>query len=199
MLNEQANLAQMVPKWTRFFFFQDSLEVWVWQVPRYQLGGNGGGSFWCHRSEGTVGTSFPGCEFLPVFVHKSSLRDSSPCKCSFFIPLSGSSRILLSLLHLCDFFAASVALLLKQHDRELLKRARWGDVTKVCRQRQTAELSIICPQIGPLNWKKVIWKGERIIKTHVLWLIQMDIKYDKILFYMRRNWNILLQTYLIVV
>lgn len=94
----------MVSKWTfSFFFFQDSLEVWVWQVPRYQLRGIGGGSFWCHRSEGTVGTSFPGCEFLPVFVHKSSVRDSSPCNCSFFIPLSGSSRILLSLLRLCDF------------------------------------------------------------------------------------------------
>lgn len=59
-------------------------------------------------------------------------------------------------------FAASVVLLLKQHDRELLKRARWRDVTKVCRQRQTAELSIICPQIGPLNWKKKWFEKESV-------------------------------------
>lgn len=38
-----------------------------------------------------------------------------------------------------------------------------------------------------------------MIKTRVLWWIQMDIKCDKILFTMTTNWNILNQIYLIVV
>lgn len=63
--------------WLFFLPLQDSPEVWIWQVPRRQLRGDGGGTLWRNWCQRAMGTGFPGCEWTKFMYLISVLFYSS--------------------------------------------------------------------------------------------------------------------------
>lgn len=144
------------------FCLQVGLEVWIWPVPRDQLGGPGGGSFRCHRSQGTVGARFPGCEWVwrfPRFLSVTApYTEALSGRAHFSVLLNKQNgRILLLFLSLCDFSRVCRAFTEASWQRIIEERemCKGLPTDKLQRLQLSAHFSpLLCLQVGPLNCKK---------------------------------------------
>lgn len=108
-----------------------------------------------------------GLKFHPVVVRNSSEHDSSLWKGSFSSCSTRTAefncRYSVSVIS-----AASAVLLLKHDDRELLKRGRWRDATKVCRQTNcrgfSYQLILVLSSASRLGLWTVKKKKNKVLK-----------------------------------